>query len=229
MVCRDARYALAGIRAQGLTRPGQPAAGLPGDFSLGRADIPAEADRGEPGRDLPPEIMAVLCENLDALQLAEAKAAVQIGIDTGRRPEDIIGLPLDCLDHDHGGGAVLVYDNAKAGRLARRLPIGDVTVAVISGQQARVRERFPDTPASELTLLPSPRANPDGRRPISLAALEGRHRDWADALGRCAPATAPSSISPARSATPTGTPTRSGTPTPGCPSTCWPSYSITVT
>jgi hypothetical protein len=40
--------------------------------------------------------MAVLCENLDALQLAEAKAAVQVGIDTGRRPEDIIGLPLDC-------------------------------------------------------------------------------------------------------------------------------------
>ena len=183
VICRDARYALAGIRAQGLTRPGQPAAGLPGDFSLGRADIPAEPDRGEPGRDLPPEIMAVLCENLDALQLAEAKAAVQIGIDTGRRPEDIIGLPLDCLDHDPGGGGVLVYDNVKAGRLSRRLPIGDATVAVIRTQQARVRARFPDTPVSELKLLPSPRANPDGRRPLSLAALEGRHRDWADALG----------------------------------------------
>jgi len=54
---------------------------------------------------------------------------------------------------------------------------------VIRTQQARVRARFPDTPVSELKLLPSPRANPDGRRPISLAALEGRHRDWADALG----------------------------------------------
>jgi len=127
--------------------------------------------------------MTVLCENLDALRLAEARAAVQIGIDTGRRPEDITGLPLDCLDHDPGGGAVLVYDNAKAGRLARRLPIGDATVAVIRAQQARVRARFPDTPPGELKLLPSPRANPDGRRPLSLAALEGRHRDWVDGLG----------------------------------------------
>ncbi len=182
VVCRDLRIALAGIRALGLTRAGKPAAGLPGDFSLGRGDIPAEPDRGEPGRDLPPEIMTVLCDNLDGLRLPEAKAAVQIGIDTGRRPEDIIDLPLGCLDRDPGG-AVLVYDNVKAGRLARRLPISDATAAVISHQQQRVRSRFPGTPVSQLKLLPSPRANPDGRRPISLAALEGRHRDWVDALG----------------------------------------------
>ena len=44
---------LARIRALGLTRPGRPAAGLAGDFTLGRGDIPAEPERGEPGRDLP--------------------------------------------------------------------------------------------------------------------------------------------------------------------------------
>ena len=65
VICRDTRHALSGIRALGLTRPGQVAAGLPGDFALGRGDIPAEPARGEPGRDLPPEIMAVLCAHLD--------------------------------------------------------------------------------------------------------------------------------------------------------------------
>ena len=83
VICRDTRYALSGIRALGLTRPGQVAAGLPGDFALGRGDIPAEPARGEPGRDLPPEIMAVLCAHLDSLHPVEVRTATQIGIDTG--------------------------------------------------------------------------------------------------------------------------------------------------
>lgn len=183
VICRGARHALSGIRALGLTRPGQVAAGLPGDFALGRDDIPAEAQRGEPGRDLPAEVMAVLCANLDGLHPAEVKTATQLGIDTGRRPEDILNLPLDCLHRDKDGGPVLVYDNAKADRLARRLPITETTAAVITAQQARVRERFPNTPAGELKLLPSPRRNPDGRRPISIAMLGDRHREWVDGLG----------------------------------------------
>ena len=181
-ICRDARAALSGIRALGLTRPGQVAAGLPGDVALGRHDIPAEPVRGEPGRDLPPEIMAVLCANLECLHPVEVRTATQLGIDTGRRPEDILNLPLDCLARDKDGGPVLVYDNAKADRLARRLPISQATAAVITAQQARVRARFPDTPAGELKLLPSPLRNPDGKRAISIGMLEDRHRGWADRL-----------------------------------------------
>ena len=183
VICRDVRAALAGIRAIGLTRPGQAAAGLPGDFMIGRGDIPADPERGEPGRDLPPEIMAALCASLDSLQPAETRTAIQLAIDTGRRPEDILALPLDCLARDAGGGAVLVYDNAKAGRLGRRLPIGQGTAAVILAQQDRVRDRFPDTPAGELKLLPSPRRNPGGRRAISVDMLDQRHREWVDGLG----------------------------------------------
>ena len=52
----------------GLTRPGQAAAALPGNVVIGAGDIPAQAERGEPGRDLPPEIMTALCANLDTLQ-----------------------------------------------------------------------------------------------------------------------------------------------------------------
>ena len=198
----------------GLTRPGQAAAGLPGDFVIGAGDIPAQAGRGEPGRDLPPEIMTVLCASLGTLQPAEVRAATQIAIDTGRRPEDILGLPLDCLARDKDGAAVLVYDNAKAHRLGRRLPVSEATAAVITGQQARVRARFPATAPAELKLLPAARRNPDGRRPMTIDMLEGRHRDWATSSGPCAPATAPSSTRPRSSPTPTGTPTLSVLPLP---------------
>lgn len=181
-ICRSVRAAVSGIRGLGLTRPGQAADGLPGDFALGRDDIPAEAQRGEPGRDLPAEIMAVLCANLDSLHPAEVRTATLLGIDTGRRPEEILALGLDCLARDSDGGPVLVYHNAKANRLARRLPITEATAAVVTAAQARARERFPHTPASELKLLPSPRRNPNGHRPISIAMLENRHRAWADEL-----------------------------------------------
>ncbi|HEV3294038.1 MAG TPA: hypothetical protein VG123_34080 [Streptosporangiaceae bacterium] len=68
VLCRGARTVLAGIRGMGLTRPGQVAAGLPGDFVIGATDIPAEPVRGEPGRDLPPEIMTVLCASLGVVR-----------------------------------------------------------------------------------------------------------------------------------------------------------------
>ena len=74
-ICRDVREVLAGIRALGLTRPGQAAAGLAGDFAIERGDIPADPERGEPGRDLPPEIMAMLCANLDTLEPVEVRVA----------------------------------------------------------------------------------------------------------------------------------------------------------
>ncbi|MCA1700690.1 MAG: tyrosine-type recombinase/integrase, partial [Actinobacteria bacterium] len=179
---RDVRAALGGIRALGLTRAGGPAAGLAGDFAIERGDIPADPERGEPGRDLPAEIMTNLCANLDTLGPPEVRVATQIGIDTGRRPEDILALPLDCLARDKDGAPVLVYANAKADRLGRRLPIGEATAAIIIGQQERARARFPDTPAAELKLLPTPRRNPDGCRPISISMLERRHREWVDAL-----------------------------------------------
>ena len=104
--------------------------------------------------------MAVLCANLDTLEPTEVRVATQIGIDTGRRPEDILALPLDCLDRDKDGAAVLVYDNIKANRLGRRLPISKTTAAVITAQQHRVRAMFPDTPVAELKLLPTTRRNP---------------------------------------------------------------------
>jgi integrase len=182
-VCRGVRTVLDGIRLLGLDLPGQPAAGLPGSVAVTLADIPAQADPGEPGRDLPPEIMQALCSALDGLEPGEFRTAVQIAVDTGRRPEEIVSLPLDCLARDRDGKAVLVYDNRKAGRERRRLPVSEDTAAVITAQQARVTARFADTPPGELALLPSPLRNPSGRRPASLSWLENRHREWAGSLG----------------------------------------------
>jgi integrase len=183
LTCRGARVVLAGIRALGLTRPGAPAAGLPGDVTITAADIPALPERGEPGRDLPAEIMDALAASLGALQPEEIKTAVQIAIDTGRRPDEIVSLPLDCLTRDRDGKPVLLYDNIKAHRDRRRLPVSEHTAAVITAQQARVTARFPATPPAELALLPTGRSNPAGRRHISVAWLEDRHRDWIDSLG----------------------------------------------
>ena len=183
MICRNVRRILAGMRALGLTRPGQAAGGLGEDFIMQPGDVPPEDEPGEPGRDLPPQVIRMLCENLPALEPPEVKVAVQVAIDTGRRPEEICALPLDCLRRDAAGAPVLVYDNAKAGRASRRLPVGEPTAELIAAQQRSVRARFPATPVSELKLLPSPRRNPDGRRPITRQMLDKRHRIWVDSLG----------------------------------------------
>ncbi len=182
LISRDVRAVLAGLRALGLTRPGGPATGLAGDFAIERCDIASDPERSSAGRDIPTEVMAILCANLHTLGPTEVAAATQVLIDTGRRPEEVIGLGWDCLTRDSDGGAVLVYDNAKADRWGRRLPISDATAAVITAQQQGVRARFPATPLSELKLLPAPRANPDGCRPISISMLEGRHRHWVEGL-----------------------------------------------
>ena len=180
---RDLRTVLSGIRSLGLTRAGQAAAGLPDDVVIRPADIPAEPEPAEPARDLPDGIMAALSASLPGLTSPEVRVAVQLEMDTGRRPEDIAELALDCLKRDSGDKPVLVYDNVKAHRLGLRLPVSEATAQVIIEQQERVRSRFPGTPVAELALLPSPQRNPDGTKAITRQHLEHQHRRWVDSLG----------------------------------------------
>ena len=126
--------------------------------------MPEEPEHGEPGRDLPAEIMRQICGQLAILAAPHIRTAIELLIDTGRRPEDVVALPLDCLVTDADGSPVLVYDNHKANRLGRRLPIPAATAQAIRAQQQRVRDRFPQTPSAELKLLPTGWANRDGRR-----------------------------------------------------------------
>ncbi|MFE2159099.1 hypothetical protein ACFW9M_14960 [Streptomyces lydicus] len=182
---RDARRLLNRMRTLGLTQPGQPLDGLPDSFGLREEDIPEDAEDDEAGRDLPPEVMRQLCANLDTLDPSESqhgRTTVEVVIDTGRRPSEICHLPWDCLERDGDGKPVLVYDNHKALRNGRRLPISEATAGVIVAQQERTRARFPGTPLSELALMPSVMANPDGMKPISTNWVGCLHREWVDSL-----------------------------------------------
>jgi integrase len=181
---QELKTILTRMRALGLTRPGGPAAGLGDDFFVLRSDIPAIPD-GEPGRDLPLEVMRQLCEHLPKLEdftSAEVRVAVELLIDTGRRPEEICGLAFDCLHRDSDDTPVLVYDNTKANRLGRRLPIPEATATLITAQQQRVRARYPNTLIGELKLLPANRFPREGRRAISDENLRSRHRLWVGSL-----------------------------------------------
>ncbi|WP_406388999.1 tyrosine-type recombinase/integrase [Streptomyces sp. NBC_00211] len=180
---RSVRAVLNRWRTLGLTARGQVLEGLRADFVMGAEDIPDEPEDSEAGKDLPDEVMRELCDNLDLLEEmsgVEVRVCTEILIDTGRRPDEVCRLPLDCLERDPDGSLVLLYDNHKAYRLGRRLPIGKATGAVIAAQQERVRRRFPDTPAAVLKLLPSSVSNPAGTKPIS--GIWDQHRSWVKAL-----------------------------------------------
>jgi len=78
--------------------------------------------------------------------------------------------------------AVLVHDMPKVGRRGCRLPIDEQTAQIITAQKQRVRERYPDTPAGELRLLPRISRNPAGRRPMVATELARTLRNWMAAL-----------------------------------------------
>jgi hypothetical protein len=48
-------------------------------------DVPDEPEHGEPGRDLPPEILRQVCDHLGILTSARVRTAIEILIASGRR------------------------------------------------------------------------------------------------------------------------------------------------
>ena len=144
---------------------------------MGRHDIPPEPDPDEQGRDLPAWVMQILDANLHVLAErsgTDMRRMTELMIDTGRRPDEICQLRLDCLARDAHGKPVLIYTDSKNHRPGRRLPIAEVTARIITSQQADVRARFPATPVSDLPLFPRDRTNP--------------RRDRSPTASRCSPA-----------------------------------------
>lgn len=175
---REVRFVLTTIRALGLTTPGTAAEGLGQDFTISAHEIPDPPEPGECGRSLPPEIMHEICAHLHELRPAPMRAGIELIIDTGRRPEEIADLAFDCLIHDADGLPVLVYDNHKANRLGRQLPISSTTAEVITMQQKWVRAHYPDTQLRELKLLPTDRRNPNGQKSLTAFSIAFHHRSW---------------------------------------------------
>ncbi|MEU3619828.1 tyrosine-type recombinase/integrase [Streptomyces sp. NPDC006872] len=185
MTVRDTRRVLTRLRTLGRAGPGQPLHGLADDFALRQEDIPDDPEDSEAGRDLPAEVMRQLCAHLESLETvssADVRTAIELIIDTGRRPNEICKLPWQCLDREGDGSPVLVYDNTKNLRHARRLPIPGATAALIIKQQQRARARFPDTPADKLKLFPATLANPHGTKATTYEWVSAKHRAWVKGL-----------------------------------------------
>jgi integrase len=182
---RHAGKLLRDCRALGLTRRGGPLAGLPDDFAVRAGDAPKDPDRSDEGRALPPEVLEQLVAALPQLVASsgrEAAVAVQLLIDTGRRPDEICKLPWDCLEQDADGKHTLSYTDFKNNRIGVKLSIADATARLIIEQQQAVRARLPATPLGELVLLPRARRNRHGTRPLNDTTLADIHRDWVDEL-----------------------------------------------
>ncbi|MFF7356929.1 hypothetical protein ACFZA1_30420 [Streptomyces filipinensis] len=223
---RFVRRVLLRFRALDLTSPGQMLEGMPTDFAISPEDMPDEPEDTEAGRDLPEEVMRELCarfDELEAMSSIEVRVATELLIDTGRRPDEINTLALNCLEQDSDGSDVLVYDNHKAYRLARRPPIGAETAATIRRQQQRVRERFPTADQTRLRLLPRSKTNPEGTNPSWISPpITGP--GWTPSpISSCrssSSAQTAASRNWCRSTGPGSSPTPSGTPMPGSRWTC---------
>jgi len=122
----------------GLARPGRPIEHLPAEFSIRAEDIPAMLIHTAEGRSLPAELFGQLAAAFPELERRKGvavRAAIELLIETGRRPDEICRLPIDCLDTGSAGKAVLVYIDLKQNRLDRRLPITKTTADIIREQQ----------------------------------------------------------------------------------------------
>jgi integrase len=106
----------------------------------------------------------------------------QILRDTGRRPGEVVSLRTGCIEVIDGQHN-LIYDNHKAGRMRRRLPITSQTAAIImTWQQHRASLRVP--PALDQWLFPSPllRARQSAGH-LTPHAVARAFKTWVAAIG----------------------------------------------
>jgi integrase len=106
----------------------------------------------------------------------------QILRDTGRRPGEVVSLRPGCIEVIDGQHN-LIYDNHKAGRMRRRLPITTGTAQIIlSWQRHRSQLRLP--PVQDRWLFPSPllRAH-QSRGHVTPAAVARAFKIWVARIG----------------------------------------------
>ena len=178
---RTLRRVLIDCQALGMTAPSRPLHRLGAGFSMFREDIPQPPLDNDRALDLPAPVMKTLTEGLamfEARSGADMRRLTELLMDTGRRPDEICALPLDCLATADDGKAVLIWNNFKGNRHNRRLPINNDTAEVIESQQAAVLARYPDAPRSNLRLFPRVTNNVDGIYPITDGNFSTAHRAW---------------------------------------------------
>jgi integrase len=179
-----------------LAGTGQPAERIGAGFQLYHEDHPevAHRDPDEPGKALPPVVLAQLLDQdiLSGLGAGylEYRVGFELAAHTGRRPSEICNLAADCLRYEEepapGGGKhrrpVMRYVREKPPAKALSLPINEDTAAMIEAQQRRLVRRFPHTELSKLPLLPRRRCNPTGRLALFSPTLSYRVSKWVRSL-----------------------------------------------
>jgi integrase len=180
--------------------------GLAPTFAIRRGDGGRNIPEEEPGRALPAHVVALLDAHLEMLRAVPGSAGGpahrSLGVlgdhagnmavlaylllkGTGRRVGEVASLHLACLDVDEHAKPVLIYDNHKALRMGRRLPLADsALVEAIRAQQAWVTGRFPDTASADLWLLPRGTRNITGTAHVPAHQIAMWMRAWIGRIPR---------------------------------------------
>ena len=132
-----------------------------------RRRVVEDTNEDELGKALPDSVIHQLNAHISLLGPSSRAGSISAGDlqamhqtiyqllrDTGRRPGEVVSLKVGCvevIDGQHN----LIYDNHKAARLRRRLPITANTAEVIS-TWARRRAELPTAPVTSQWLFPSP-------------------------------------------------------------------------
>jgi integrase len=180
---------------------------LPATCSLQRGEFKTSTHRGaKPGKAIPTVVIAQLDEHVEALRRIPGKnvdggygirslgplrehvgdlaaLAYLLLRGTGRRCGEIATLRVNCLTYDGDGKAVLVYDNHKARRPGRRLPLEDSDlIDAINNHQQMIRDAFPGVADADLYMFPRVHKNPTGQHHIPAQSLSKWMRAWVDGL-----------------------------------------------
>jgi hypothetical protein len=150
----------------------------------------------EPGEAIPEHILAQMDGHLALIGAqtsftnggwsaadfaAMYQTAYQIQRDTGRRNNEVTSLAVDCLRWD-GDQPLLVWDNHKAKRLGRRLPIHRDTADIVDAWQRR-RAELPLPQESSKFLFPGPGARNRPRNGhLSELTYAKMFRAWLEAM-----------------------------------------------
>lgn len=157
-----------------------------------------DGDEDMTGKALPPAIIAQLDAHLQLLGAGSSfappgwttedqrwmyRTIYQVLRDTGRRPSEVVTLKRDCVTTDQGK-PTLTFDNHKARRLGRRLPITDATAQLIVAWRTRLATLTTDDEHTDSWLFPSPgsRGKLMRGRHIHTYTFSEKLRDWTGSI-----------------------------------------------
>ena len=170
--------------------------GVPPGFAIlkGEGVKVARAERDVGRRSVPEAAIAELDNHLHLLGQHPVRGpaacpgpqmqrlAYELLRDTGRRVGEITRLRLTCVWRENDGSPWLVYDNAKAGRLERRIPIFETLAVSVEQLAGQVAALFPGTPPDEGFLFPAQLQNRPGRRPMPGSTLRKWLETWVEQI-----------------------------------------------